>query len=276
MGPAPAATGLVKGKKAGGAHPSHPALGRGGDPHPPSVSPSTRPSKGHLGHQRTTTSSGSSGLRLRAAAGAAHGRQRSAGGDAELLFDMEPEEGHEKPRSPAGERGGYWGGHGVPGQELEADLGTVRDLLQLHTPVERTLGEAAGAAMDVAPGATGSPQEICDRLRALGFRASKIGRSRRTADVLRSPRHSFVIVESAGGETMVVDPNFKAHLQVARPSPEYETILRELPERFVGSASRMQKLLRLLGARLQESFEKSEMPIPPWRGPEYLVNIWAL
>ena len=83
------------------------------------------------------------------------------------------------------------------GRELEADLGTVRDLLQLHTPVERTLGEAAGAAMDVAPGATGSPQQICDRLRALGFRASKIGRSRRTADVLRSPRHSFVIVESA-------------------------------------------------------------------------------
>merc|ERR1719482_1703798 len=109
MGPAPAATGLVKGKKAGGAHPSHPALGRGGDPHPPSVSPSTRPSKGHLGHQRTTSSSGSSGLRLRAAAGAAHGRQRSAGGDAELLFDMEPEEGHEKPRSPAALGGGRRG-----------------------------------------------------------------------------------------------------------------------------------------------------------------------
>ena len=275
MGPAPAAaTGMAQGKKVGGVHLSHPALGRGGDPHPPSVSPSARPPKGHL---RPPASSGSSGLRVRAAAGAAHGRQRSAGGDAELVFDMEPEEGHEKPRSPAGERGGYWGGRGgVPGRELEADLGTVRDLLQLHTPVERTLGEAAGAAMDVAPGATGSPQQICDRLRALGFRASKIGRSRRTADVLRSPRHSFVIVESAEGETMVVDPNFKAHLQVARPSPEYETILRELPERFVGSASRMQKLLRLLGARLQESFEKSEMPIPPWRGPEYLVNIWAL
>ena len=75
---------------------------------------------------------------------------------------------------------------------------------------------------------------------------------------------------------MVVDPNFKAHLQVARPSPEYEAILQALPERFVGSASRMQKLLRLLGARLQESFEKSEMPIPPWRGSEYLANIWAL
>merc|ERR1719335_1449155 len=219
MGPAPAAaTGMAQGKKVGGVHPSHPALGRGGDPHPPSVSPSARPPKGHL---RPPASSGSSGLRVRAA---------------------------------AGERGGYWGGRGgVPGRELEADLGTVRDLLQLHTPVERTLGEAAGAAMDVAPGATGSPQQICDRLRALGFRASKIGRSRRTADVLRSPRHSFVIVESAEGETMVVDPNFKAHLQVARPSPEYETLLR---------------------ARLQESFEKSEMPIPPWRGPEYLVNIW--
>merc|ERR1712091_489358 len=285
MGAAPAATGLVKGKKARGAVPS-PAAGRGGDPHAssPSVSPSARQKTGGasaaglrgLGASGSAAAGQGSSLRARDAAGAAHGRQRSAGHESEMLFDMEPEEGYEKPRSPAergGAGGGSWGGRGAG---LEADLGAVRDLLHLRTPVEQTLGEAAGAAMDVTPGSKGSPQEICDRLRALGFRATKIGRSRRTADVLRSPRHSFVVVDLADGEPMVVDPNFKAHLQVARPSPEYKALLQALPERFVGSSSRMQKLLRLLGARLQESFEQSEMPIPPWRGSEYLTNIWAL
>merc|ERR1712091_438602 len=176
MGAAPAATGLVKGKKARGAVPS-PAAGRGGDPHAssPSVSPSARQKTGGasaaglrgLGASGSAAAGQGSSLRARDAAGAAHGRQRSAGHESEMLFDMEPEEGYEKPRSPAergGAGGGSWGG-----------LGAVRDLLHLRTPVEQTLGEAAGAAMDVTPGSKGSPQEICDRLRALGFRATKIG-----------------------------------------------------------------------------------------------------
>merc|ERR1719421_625593 len=158
-----------------------------------------------LGASGSAAAGQGSSLRARAAAGAAHGRQRSAGHESEMLFDMEPEEGYEKPRSPAergGAGGGSWGGRGAGRSEaagLEADLGAVRDLLHLRTPVEQTLGEAAGAAMDVTPGSKGSPQEICDRLRALGFRATKIGRSRRTADVLRSPRHSFVVVDLPTG-----------------------------------------------------------------------------
>merc|ERR1712091_552259 len=153
MGAAPAATGLVKGKKARGAVPS-PAAGRGGDPHAssPSVSPSARQKTGGasaaglrgLGASGSAAAGQGSSLRARDAAGAAHGRQRSAGHESEMLFDMEPEEGYEKPRSPAergGAGGGSWGGRGA-----------VRDLLHLRTPVEQTLGEAAGAAMDVTPG----------------------------------------------------------------------------------------------------------------------------
>merc|ERR1712091_237605 len=165
MGAAPAATGLVKGKKARGAVPS-PAAGRGGDPHAssPSVSPSARQKTGGasaaglrgLGASGSAAAGQGSSLRARAAAGAAHGRQRSAGHESEMLFDMEPEEGYEKPRSPAergGAGGGSWGGRGAGRSEaagLEADLGAVRDLLHLRTPVEQTLGEAAGAAMDVS------------------------------------------------------------------------------------------------------------------------------
>merc|ERR1712091_70464 len=258
MGAAPAATGLVKGKKARGAVPS-PAAGRGGDPHAssPSVSPSARQKTGGasaaglrgLGASGSAAAGQGSSLRARAAAGAAHGRQRSAGHESEMLFDMEPEEGYEKPRSPAergGAGGGSWGGRGAGRSEaagLEADLGAVRDLLHLRTPVEQTLGEAAGAAMDVTPGSKGSPQEICDRLR---------GALRAWSDVHGRPRGLSERLFHRGPKVKEIPHRPEVGLQPGRLAPPRPAAPPRAPASASPLGGRPGLLVALLGLHVKE------------------------
>lgn len=102
---------------------------------------------------------------------------------------------------------------------------------------------------------------------------------------LRSvPRHAFIIVEDpaesadtfSGDSLVIVEPRLRDFFECARPSPEYATLLEELPEVFVGRAAQLEVLVALVASALQASFVSSGLPLPPWRTKEALLAHWNL
>ena len=184
-------------------------------------------------------------------------------------------------------------GRPIPEREARA-LGEV--LAHATSPLEAALAEAVaallraeeegeeeGAAGPPAAGAAGTAsgaaglERLAAGLRRAGHASARICRSRRDqTDVLRSRQHAFITVALEGGEEHVVDPHFKAIVSVARPSRYYQSVLDRLPDVFVGSRARLNKLVAFVGSRLEANFTLCEMHCPPWRDTASLRNTWSL
>ena len=103
-------------------------------------------------------------------------------------------------------------------------------------------------------------------LRNQGFRAS-----RDPAGKLLAPRHAFVVVDTGGQgsaegpELVFVETQLAELFTAARPSAHLLTLLRELPDVFVGVAAQLEMIVNVVSAALSASFKSQGLPLPPWR-----------
>ncbi|CAA7404756.1 unnamed protein product [Spirodela intermedia] len=72
----------------------------------------------------------------------------------------------------------------------------------------------------------------------------------------------------------IVDVNFAEEFAIARPTEEYERLLRELPPVFVGTALELRRLLEILADAARRSLRSREMYLPPWRRSRYILAKW--
>eukprot|EP00963_Diacronema_lutheri_P014369 scaffold2862_cov458-Pavlova_lutheri.AAC.2 len=78
-----------------------------------------------------------------------------------------------------------------------------------------------------------------------------------------------------GGRETVVDPNFLAKLQVARPTSALQVVVdRRLPE-FVGGISKVHEVASFLADRAMASLQESGLNVPPWRQHDAILLKWA-
>jgi len=75
-------------------------------------------------------------------------------------------------------------------------------------------------------------------------------------------------------ERVIVDLDFRAQFQVARPTPQCEAALLAAPVVFVGRAERLQQLVDALSDACRASLKGQGMHLPPWRKGEYLRAKW--
>eukprot|EP00897_Mesotaenium_endlicherianum_P004095 jgi/Mesen1/3713/ME000202S02802 len=73
---------------------------------------------------------------------------------------------------------------------------------------------------------------------------------------------------------LLVDIDFKAQFQVARPTHQYSLALQTIPALFVGKAERIQQLVDLMTESAKRSLKRRGMHLPPWRKPEYMRAKW--
>eukprot|EP00897_Mesotaenium_endlicherianum_P006654 jgi/Mesen1/6016/ME000306S05276 len=85
-------------------------------------------------------------------------------------------------------------------------------------------------------------------------------------DVVSSTRHHQ--------RRVIVDINFRAQFQMARPTRRYMQAVQMLPLVFVGRAERVQQLVDLMTESCQRSLDKRCMHLPPWRKPAYMRAKW--
>lgn len=75
-------------------------------------------------------------------------------------------------------------------------------------------------------------------------------------------------------ERIVIDVEFKAQFEIARPTARYNAVVQVLPTIFVGKADRLQQIVNVMSDAVKLSLKKRGMHLPPWRKPEYIRAKW--
>ncbi|KAG0627785.1 hypothetical protein M758_2G228000 [Ceratodon purpureus] len=85
-----------------------------------------------------------------------------------------------------------------------------------------------------------------------------------------------VVFEGATGksERIMIDIEFRAQFEIARPSSSYNAVVQVLPAVFVGKADRLFQIVNIMSDAVKQSLKKSGLDLPPWRKPEYMRAKW--
>lgn len=75
-------------------------------------------------------------------------------------------------------------------------------------------------------------------------------------------------------ERLIVDVDFPAQFEIARPSQQYEAALKILPAVFVGSPTKLKQILQFMSEAAKASLRQSDMHLPPWRTFVYMSSKW--
>lgn len=73
---------------------------------------------------------------------------------------------------------------------------------------------------------------------------------------------------------LVVDIDFRAQFEIARPSSGYLAVWQLLPATFVGKPERLQQIINVMSEAAKQSLKLKGLHLPPWRKPDYLKAKW--
>ncbi|PRQ24853.1 hypothetical protein RchiOBHm_Chr6g0277051 [Rosa chinensis] len=73
---------------------------------------------------------------------------------------------------------------------------------------------------------------------------------------------------------LIVDMDFKSQFELARPSPSYKELKDILPDIFVGTEEKLDKVISLVCSAAQKSLKKMGLHVPPWRKAAYMQSKW--
>ncbi|CAI5506485.1 unnamed protein product [Closterium sp. Naga37s-1] len=79
---------------------------------------------------------------------------------------------------------------------------------------------------------------------------------------------------SAIPQRFIIDLDFRAQFQIARPTREYASALESTPLNFVGRQERLARLVEVVSGAMRGALRAQGMHIPPWRKGEYLHAKW--
>lgn len=129
-------------------------------------------------------------------------------------------------------------------------------------------------------GAAAMRRAVMSRLRAAGYNAAVCKSRWDHSRGFPGGDYEYIDVVFSGEtpvlprERLIVDLDFRAQFQVARPTPQCEAALLAAPVVFVGRAERLQLLVDALSDTCRKSLKVQGMHLPPWRKGEYLRAKW--
>nr|XP_024368885.1 uncharacterized protein LOC112279052 [Physcomitrium patens]PNR59870.1 hypothetical protein PHYPA_002662 [Physcomitrium patens] len=85
-----------------------------------------------------------------------------------------------------------------------------------------------------------------------------------------------VVFESEIGnsERIIIDIDFRAQFEIARPTSCYNALVRVLPTVFVGKADCLLQVVNFMSDAVKTSLKERDMHLPPWRKPAYMRAKW--
>ena len=75
-------------------------------------------------------------------------------------------------------------------------------------------------------------------------------------------------------DRVLVDIDFRAQFEIARPTAEYAALAEALPELVVGSADKMRDIIWIMCDAAKRSLKARGLHLPPWRKKRYLEAKW--
>lgn len=79
---------------------------------------------------------------------------------------------------------------------------------------------------------------------------------------------------TSSGERYVVDLDFAAEFEIARATKEYDAVVKELPDIFVGKADQIKQAVKIIADAVVTSMKTKKMHVPPWRKARYMRAKW--
>jgi uncharacterized protein (TIGR01615 family) len=148
----------------------------------------------------------------------------------------------------------------------------------LLTEVNKAIAAATDAVSTEGGVTTCLRRQVMKHLRSGGYNAA-ICKSR-WEHVGSFPGGDYeymdVVFESTTGksERIMIDIEFRAQFEIARPSATYNAVVQVLPAVFVGKAERLFQIVNIMSDAVKQSIKKSGMHLAPWRKPEYMRAKW--
>ncbi|XP_059318590.1 uncharacterized protein LOC132068918 [Lycium ferocissimum] len=118
-------------------------------------------------------------------------------------------------------------------------------------------------------------RNVMTYLRGFGYNAAICKTKWESSGGLKAGNYEFIDVFRSDNNTRyVIDLDFAAEFEIARPTNHYERLLKSLPNVFVGKSEELKCILKVMsdGARL--SLRSKELLIPPWRKNRFMQNKW--
>lgn len=120
-------------------------------------------------------------------------------------------------------------------------------------------------------------RSVMGRLRASGYNAAVCKSRWDHSKGFPGGDYEYIDVVDEGFRSqnrILVDIDFRAQFQVARPTLEYESVLDAVPIIFVGRLDKLLQLVDLLTNAMKRSLLERSMHVPPWRKAEYMRAKW--
>ncbi|CAI5487674.1 unnamed protein product [Closterium sp. Naga37s-1] len=76
-------------------------------------------------------------------------------------------------------------------------------------------------------------------------------------------------------DRIIIDIEFRAQFQIARPTFAFDAVVHSAPIIFVGRLNRLLKITEVLADATRQSLREQGLHLPPWRRAEYLRTKWA-
>ena len=92
-------------------------------------------------------------------------------------------------------------------------------------------------------------------------------------DCFHHLHHEFLIV-SIRQQQIIVDCTFKDQFKICQQTQQYQQLLTQLPQVFVGSASHLLPMVELMCTEIALSFKESGFTSPPWRHAKSMSSKW--
>jgi uncharacterized protein (TIGR01615 family) len=80
--------------------------------------------------------------------------------------------------------------------------------------------------------------------------------------------------DEESGDRYIVDLDFQAQFEIARPTLQYEKALESLPTVFVGTRTKLKQVLEIMSNAAKVSLKQNSMHLPPWRTLDYMSAKW--
>ncbi len=80
--------------------------------------------------------------------------------------------------------------------------------------------------------------------------------------------------DEESSDRYIVDIDFQAQFKIARPTQQYEAVLKSLPTVFVGTSTKLKRFLEIMSDAAKVSLKQNAMHLPPWRTLDYMSAKW--
>ncbi|EXB75380.1 hypothetical protein L484_012754 [Morus notabilis] len=121
---------------------------------------------------------------------------------------------------------------------------------------------------------------VVDMLRDQGINATLC--TSKWRDTKKFPRGSHEYIEVMGSTSSgkkkipyIVEVEFRDQFEIAKPCQEYQKIVRELPEYYLGKPDYLYAIVRIVCDTAKTSMKERKIHMGPWRKTNFMLMKWS-